>query len=194
MSGAFRASDASDYEHEPRRSLAVWLFAHSQPKLRADLEAPMPRAMAGVGYALAAPECLVWLPALASTSDCRTAFPGCSGSPRCQPSSPRCNQVRGASDCPCPFPVGAVQTPHLVGLAVRRRNLGSSCFSPPAALIAPHCVNQQIAVPVPIWNRRQKLEAQVLIEPAGLFVVRRHKPPQHLRLQLPEWVVERHAQ
>ena len=59
MSDAFRASDASDYEHEPRRSLAVWLFAHSQPKLRADLEAPMPRAMAGVGYALAAPECLV---------------------------------------------------------------------------------------------------------------------------------------
>lgn len=38
---AFLSSDASDYEHEPRRTLARWLFEHSVPKLRADLEAPV---------------------------------------------------------------------------------------------------------------------------------------------------------
>ena len=38
----FPSSDASDYEHEPRRSLATWLHAWSEPKLRADLDAPPP--------------------------------------------------------------------------------------------------------------------------------------------------------
>ena len=36
----FSYSDASDYTLEPRRSVALWLFHHSEPKLRADLDAP----------------------------------------------------------------------------------------------------------------------------------------------------------
>ena len=36
----FSYSDRSDYEFEPRHSLALWLFHHSEPKLRADLDAP----------------------------------------------------------------------------------------------------------------------------------------------------------
>ena len=37
----FSYSDRSDYELEPRRSVALWLFHHSEPKLRADLDAPV---------------------------------------------------------------------------------------------------------------------------------------------------------